>query len=148
MSFDHDLFSFVDSTLDKWPLIMITSPKDARFLSPTKEPIKRMLYSTHVRVLVFSPENIRSVEILIDGLPLLSPVPVNGGPLFISPWEPNKYSSGLHDITVQAVDDTGRTSNAAHSFSLDGTISHLDNLPQLLLLTDLRSLVIISPTDL
>ena len=49
MAVDHDLFSFVDKKFPEMPVILITNPKDARFIVPEKEPIERILKSTHIR---------------------------------------------------------------------------------------------------
>jgi len=51
MVIDHDLISFQDINLDQWPVILITNPKDASFLVPTREPFQRISLSTHIRFL-------------------------------------------------------------------------------------------------
>lgn len=54
------------------------------------------------RLLVFSPHDITSVRISIDNTPLSSKVEHVEGPLYVSLWQPDLYSSGLHRITVVA----------------------------------------------
>ena len=49
LAFDHDLFSFMDTTLRQWPLVLVTSPKDAHFSLAHREPLGRMRRSSHVR---------------------------------------------------------------------------------------------------
>ena len=49
IAFDHDLLSFADVTLDEWPLVLVTNPKDAHFMVPSREPVGRMRHSTHVQ---------------------------------------------------------------------------------------------------
>lgn len=141
MAIDHDLFSFVDTTVGTWPLVLVTNPKDAKFLSPSREPVQRMINSTHIRILVFSTVSIKSIQLLVDGQELPTPVAVNGGPLYVSPWQSSKYLLGLHYIEVTVLDDVGRTSVYSQQFSLDGTVPTINQLPQMLLLTDLHSLV-------
>lgn len=141
MAFDHDLFSFVDTTLGVWPLVLVTNPKDARFLAPSREPTERMSKSSHIRILVFSTVDIESVELELDGSALPVAVAVNGGPLYVSPWQPSVYAFGLHDLKVIAQDVAGRKTIYTHKFSLDGTLLAIEKLPHLLLLTDLHSLV-------
>lgn len=46
---DHDLVSFVDTSLHQWPLVLITNPKPAQFVIPHTEPLARMAFSSHVR---------------------------------------------------------------------------------------------------
>ncbi len=141
MAFDHDLFSFVDVSLGRWPVVLVTNPKNAQFLAPSREPVQRMANSSHIRMLVFSPRNITSVWLEIDGQKHFTPVAVDGGPLYVSPWQPSVYEFGLHTLKVVAVDASGSSVTYVQPFSLDGTSLPLEMLPQLLLLTDLRSLV-------
>jgi hypothetical protein len=141
MAFDHDLFSFTDTTLDKWPLILVTNPKNAKYLVPTKEPTQRMLNSTHIRILVFSTARIFSVEVEINGLIMPTPDIVDDGPLYVLPWRPHDYAVGVHEIRVVAIDGVNRVTVFTQPFSLDDTLSPIAQLPQLLLLTDFHSLV-------
>ena len=52
MAIDHDMFSFPDTSLHHWPLILITNPINSQFVVPSQEPIGRMKYSTHIRYFV------------------------------------------------------------------------------------------------
>ena len=141
MAFDHDLLSFTDTALGKWPLVLLTNPKNAKFLVPSKEPTQRMLNSSHVRMLVFSTASIVSIEMEIDGMSLPPPAAVGGGPLYVSQWQPTNYAVGLHEIKVVVKDSADRVTVSTQPFSLDDTLSHIDKLPQLLILTDFHSLV-------
>ena len=101
LAVDHDLFSFTDTQLNQWPLVLITNPKDARFTVHTREPSRRMARSTHIRLLAFSPEPISEVSVSVDGEILLDDAKsVTGGPLYTVPWQPEKYVAGLHTISV------------------------------------------------
>lgn len=51
------------------------------------------------RILVFSVAPIREVHVTIDGSPWGIAYPV-GGPLYVVPWDPSVFSSGLHTISV------------------------------------------------
>ena len=141
MAFDHDLFSFVDMPVGQWPLVLVTNPKNARFLAPTREPVQRMLNSSHIRMLVFSPHEITSIQLKIDGQKHFTPVAIDGGPLYVSPWTPKDYEFGLHTLQVLAIDSLGRSATFTQPFSLDGTPLPFEVIPQLLLLTDFGSLV-------
>ena len=140
MAIDHDLFSFVDTRLDNWPLVLITNPKDSHFSVPGREPLGRILNSTHVRMLIFSPYGVTSVRVWLDGRPLPAATVVQEGPLYTTPWDPGLVVRGLHTITV-VVEDKQKSINLSHQFTLDGHhIPPLERLPQLLLLTDFKSL--------
>jgi hypothetical protein len=45
------MFSFTDEIYGRanWPVVLITNPKDARFIIPKHEPLGRMQKSTHIR---------------------------------------------------------------------------------------------------
>ena len=60
---------------------------------------------THVhtlahRILAFSPHPIVSVEVWLNGKLVSMATPVNGGPLFVLPWQPDLYMKGTHSIYV------------------------------------------------
>ena len=46
---DHDLVSFSDVTYGKWPVVVITNPKDAHYGIRAHEPLTRIRKSTHIR---------------------------------------------------------------------------------------------------
>jgi hypothetical protein len=142
MAIDHDLFSFVDTRLDHWPLVLVTNPKDSRFSVPGREPLARIRHSTHVRVLAFSPYGVKSVRVWLDGRPLPPATGDQEGPLYTTPWDPSRLASGLHSITVVVEDKEGNVANSSQQFTLDGSYlsTPLERLPQLLLLTDFKSL--------
>lgn len=119
MAFDHDMLSFSDVQFGEWPVILITNPKSARFLAPGHEPDQKMVHSSHIRLLIFSPSIIRYVKVEIDEVPLGSAKAVDGGPLFVLPWKPERYTSGLHVITVRVKDGAGRFGTTTQEFSLD-----------------------------
>jgi len=52
LAFDHDLFSFTDTTLRQWPLVLVTNPQGRSFLPPAlREPLRRDVRTirSHVR---------------------------------------------------------------------------------------------------
>lgn len=137
---DHGLFSFVDVRHRDWPIVLITNPKNALYQSPRREPLSAMLSSTHIRILVFSPSKVLSVQLKIDKEPLRQAIPV-GGPLFVSPWKAAEFSSGLHYIHVTVVDADGREKEVQQAFSLDGTKLQYDFLARILLMLSFTALM-------
>ncbi|CAH1408269.1 unnamed protein product [Nezara viridula] len=131
---DHGLFSFVDVKHNDWPIVLVTNPKHALFKS-IREPLGGMLTSTHVRLLAFSPDEIISVRIKIDSESWENALPVSG-PLYVVPWEPQKYSSGMHNIYVEVLDKSGRDITVEHPFSLDGSKLQFNFFPRMLLMID------------
>lgn len=53
------------------------------------------------RFLAFSSSPIESTFVEIDGSPLELPATQVEGPLFACQWDPDKYSSGIHSMTVK-----------------------------------------------
>ncbi|XP_064426633.1 transmembrane protein 62 isoform X7 [Mirounga angustirostris] len=102
-AFDHDLFSFADLVFGEWPVVLITNPKSLLYSCARHEPLKRLLHSTHIRVLAFSLSSITSVTVTIDGVHLGQAIHLSG-PIFILKWNPRNYSNRTHNIevTVQA----------------------------------------------
>ncbi|KAI5751349.1 hypothetical protein M8J77_006623 [Diaphorina citri] len=137
-AFDHGLFSFVDVPHGQWPVILITNPKHAQFLSP-REPVKSMLHSKHIRILVFSPADIREVSIRLDSDTEWSPCRHVSGPLYVHQWDPSLYSEHIHTLHVRAVDVTGSTTTQSQPFSLDGTRIPFQFLPRLLLMVNVTT---------
>ncbi|CAI9549796.1 unnamed protein product [Staurois parvus] len=135
-AFDHDLFSFIDLQHDEWPAILITNPKSALYTNPAVEPLKRIQHSTHIRVLVFSPDPIISVKVFIDGIEL-GDAENSSGPLYVLEWSAEAYITGLHEIKVQVKDAAERKQTRSHLFSLEDDVSVSFSLfPSLILLTD------------
>ena len=118
---DHSIFSFTDIRLDEWPVIVITNPKAAKFVMPKIEAVNRIQFSTHIRVLVFSRSNLTRVTLEINDEEEVVMTRVKSSPLFVSQWNPSKYSSGLHRMTVKAKDEGNNVNQVTQYFSLDGS---------------------------
>lgn len=149
---DHDLISFVDVELPlkeiealphnqpalhdgqkiQWPtkiraapIVLITNPKDARFILGTKEPYHRPRKSSHIRFLVFSedsPSDLR-VSITVDEKrhPFRAEyVGTDQLPLWVSAWEPNDFDDlETHTLRVSVTDANGQIGEAAVVFRMD-----------------------------
>ncbi|CAG0923849.1 unnamed protein product [Notodromas monacha] len=64
---DNGLLSHATVHFGQWPIVLVTNPKDARYLLPLHEPLDLMRTSTHIRVLVFSLGEVTEVRCRIDG---------------------------------------------------------------------------------
>eukprot|EP01156_Anaeramoeba_ignava_P005683 Anaeramoba_ignava/a2962_389.p1 GENE.a2962_389~~a2962_389.p1 ORF type:complete len:681 (-),score=104.28 a2962_389:142-2184(-) len=124
-AFDEDIFSFIDTDIDHTdPIILITNPKDCRYLSP-REPLEKIKYSQNIRALVFSPIGFDSTTIAkatcqIDGntvssnMTKISDVPL----MYTAPWDPNRYAGETHDIAIHLMDKNGNIiTSQSQSFS-------------------------------
>lgn len=88
---DHGMFSFVDQSLDDgWPIVLTTTPKDARWLL-AKEPLGVLTQCKHIRTLVYSVHNITSVSVSIDGAAPQEMSAVGSAGLYTAPWNPASY---------------------------------------------------------
>ncbi|NXE07996.1 TMM62 protein, partial [Lophotis ruficrista] len=134
--FDHDLFSFADLNFEEWPVVLITNPKSFLYSSSAHEPLDKILYSTHIRILAFSPYVVISVEVYIDGVHLGNAHQVSG-PLYVLKWSPQNYSEGFHHIDVTVQDASGRISTRGHIFAMEENLSlKFGFWPSFILLTD------------
>lgn len=135
LAVDHDLLSFTDEQLGNWPLVIITNPKHALFLSP-KEPTSQIAKSTHIRILVFSPDKVEEVTVYIDNSYVGKAEHIEG-PLFVLKWEPSKYDTGLHNIKVTVEDVFSREKVISQPFSIDGTQPGFAIVPRLILMLNI-----------
>ncbi len=53
---------YSDETHNEWPVVLVTNPKDARFLAPSVEPVQKIRLSTEIRILAFSIRYRRSTS--------------------------------------------------------------------------------------
>uniref|UniRef100_A0A8C2YDG4 Transmembrane protein 62 n=1 Tax=Coturnix japonica TaxID=93934 RepID=A0A8C2YDG4_COTJA len=136
LAFDHDLLSFVDLTFEEWPAVLITNPKSSLYSSSFHEPLVKILYSTHIRILAFSPAAITSVAVYIDGVHLGNAHQASG-PLYVLKWSPKNYSEGAHQIDVTVQDAAGRIITQSHIFSMEENRPlRFGFWPSVILLTD------------
>ncbi|KAJ4435764.1 hypothetical protein ANN_18383, partial [Periplaneta americana] len=136
VAIDHGLLSFIDVLHRDWPVALVTNPKHALFVMPTREPLHRILQSTHIRVLGFSLSPIESVAVKIDDGVWLHCTHIRG-PLYVHPWNPNLYTTGIHDIHVLIKDEAGREKVTTQPFSLDGTRISFRLLPRIVLMSNI-----------
>ncbi|KAJ1674350.1 hypothetical protein EV182_003458, partial [Spiromyces aspiralis] len=169
---DHDLISFADVQLplspipypnpQSWlksplsiqkvdpvphpPVVLVTNPKDSRYIIPNHEPLERINRSTFIRILVWADTAVDSVHAFIDGVPLTEPATYRGlnmtvaerwkttannrhyTPLWVIPWDPAQYEDGReHTLVVVATDRDGKVGEQQVLFRLDGRRIPLNN---------------------
>ncbi|RIA89427.1 Metallo-dependent phosphatase-like protein [Glomus cerebriforme] len=158
LAIDHDLVSFADIELplneiplkipppsapgfsvlpEKIafpPVILVTNPKDSRYLMKYHEPVNRIKDSSHVRLLIWSDHDIEEIEIFLDGKKHNEQVIYRGNskedkdyiPLWVSPWNPKQFDdSKEHYIVVKARDKMGQKGESKVIFRVDGERSDM-----------------------
>ncbi|GAB1606623.1 transmembrane protein 62-like [Argonauta hians] len=120
LAIDHDILSFTDEEINTWPLVLITNPKHALFMATKHEPLYRIATSTHIRILAFSPNPIKYVNVSINDVFLGTAQHVKDM-LFVLPWQPAVYSKGLHTISVSVADWRRNNRTVQQPFSVDNT---------------------------
>lgn len=136
LAVDHDLLSFVDAKLGEWPIVLITNPKDAQFLTVSHEPVESIWQSTHIRILVFSHETVSDVHVYIDK-DYLGQATHGAGPLFTLPWEPQFIGAGLHTIRVDVMTNSETVTKVEQLFSVDGSMPDFAFWPRFLLMMNI-----------
>ncbi|KAF9898351.1 Transmembrane protein 62, partial [Lobosporangium transversale] len=131
------------------PVVVVSNPKDSRYLIPKHEPVNRIATSTHIRFLVWTDnqvpdgdhEYIRKdikIEILIDGKIHENPARFAGTraedksadndflPLYVSEWDPQRYNDGEdHRLEIKIMDRFGRVGSSNTLFRVDGERSDM-----------------------
>lgn len=138
--FDNGLFSFADVKLGKWPLAVITNPKNILHNNPFKENIALQSGSSHIRILAFSTSKITHCKIRLNGVSDWIKCEQKTENFFTVPWDPAIFSRGKHKIEVLIGDAEGRIFNQEQYFSLDGSRVHFDFLAKFILMSDVTTL--------
>eukprot|EP01080_Neovahlkampfia_damariscottae_P011835 gene11835-5165_t len=124
LAFDHDIFSFKDFYFNQFPVILVTNPKEAKYLSEN-EPTYKIGNSTHIRMLIFSEGRINKIQVFIDQIELKEQINFIGNNMFVMAWDVSKYSKGIHWIKVIAEDSKENKNFVEYQFSLDGSVPQL-----------------------
>ncbi|KAH9426895.1 Transmembrane protein 62 [Dermatophagoides pteronyssinus] len=150
VAIDHGLFTFANYYYrphQQQPLIVITNPRSILHQMEHLEPFWRTANSTHIRTLIFSHRPIINVKAYITKQQKFNPnefvekfeLKHVHGYLWVSPWSPKKYASGLYFITVITSDDH-YSNQLTVPFSLDRSKSEFSFLARLLLRFDFRTI--------
>ncbi|CAG8577725.1 8687_t:CDS:2, partial [Cetraspora pellucida] len=159
LAIDHDLISFIDvqlplpeiplktppspaegfsvlpEKLPYPPIILITNPKGSAYSMKYREPVHRIKYSTHIRMLIFSDHDIDTINIFLDGKAHDQNVHYKGNsrnnngylPLWTSQWDPSKFDDGKdHVIVVKALDISGQVGESRVIFRVDDKRSNMN----------------------
>ena len=118
LAVDHGKLSFTDVKFDDWPIALVTYPKDTKFMMPSKENYSHYEENT-IKVLVFHKINISKVIIGIDMETEVEASAVDGGPLYVLPWDAGKFKKGAHRITVKVVDENKTVKEFQQDFTLN-----------------------------
>ncbi|XP_025424702.1 transmembrane protein 62-like isoform X2 [Sipha flava] len=123
LAFDQGSFTFIDVRHGQWPIILVTNPKipwlTIRDMETEEDKKKNLKF---IRILAFSVDPIKHVLVQINKeYKWKNCSKVEGSPLFITEWDSNDYSSGLHVINVKVEDIQGRIHIVSQPFSLDNS---------------------------
>jgi len=116
LAVDDGKLSFKDVKYNQWPITLITNPKDIQFMLPTKE---NYTLDNTIRVLVFHNQEIKRVTVGINDEEEMEANSVDEGPLYILPWNADKYSDGVHRITVRVLDAEDKETLTEQEFTLN-----------------------------
>ncbi|KAJ3380329.1 Transmembrane protein 62, partial [Lobulomyces angularis] len=118
------------------PVVLITNPKDNKFILEKREPVNKLSEFNFIRVLIYSPFSVDSVQIFLNGELHKERVYYHGIgksmenfadetepylPLWISPFNFKELDPhSIYNILVVVNDSLGNTANASVNFRLDG----------------------------
>jgi Icc-related predicted phosphoesterase len=104
---DNDIFSFSEAIQGNWPAGIITNPTDSRFYS-TRSPLIKMRTDQELRTLIFDPNpSTISAVAKIDGVSIGNLTNKEGN-LWTINWDPSKYSSKKHTLTIEIISSSGK----------------------------------------
>ncbi|KAI9222488.1 Metallo-dependent phosphatase-like protein, partial [Blastocladiella britannica] len=120
-------------TVAQPPVLVVTHPKDGRFVIPRREPIARRRSDGQrpIRLFAFSAGNNVSFVVTLDGTPMdtkprFEGTPGSSMPLWTIPWDPSMYEAAaslpaIHTLRIVATDHaTNLTSTHETVFRMDG----------------------------
>lgn len=135
-AFDHGLFSFIDIKHKDWPIILVTNPKDSMLNIEKKEDPSLQVKSTHIRILLFDPEEIISCKVQIDDEQFKDCHNITKN-LYVREWQPDRYKKGQHRINVVVTTADGRRKSISQQFALDNTNRGFPTIAKMILKTNL-----------
>ena len=118
LAVDQGKLSFTDFKFNEWPVALVTYPKDVHFMNPAKEDLNNY-QENNIRVLIFHNKQITQVLISVNGGDDMEAEDVEGGPLYILPWDSEKYKTGVHFIRVRVMDEENNEKLFEQKFSLN-----------------------------
>ena len=118
LAIDNGLLSFTDVKHGDWPVVLITNPKNSKYVAPRVEKLENILVSDVVRILAFSPHGISSVSVQLnkEDWKLCQKEKEN---IFTVQWEPSQYVGSINVIRVEVVDGFGETREISQSFVVE-----------------------------
>ena len=117
LAVDDGKLSFVDVKFGDWPIILVTYPKDTRYMMASKEDYGTYQRNT-LRVLVFNNTRLDRVQIAVDGGEAFEASRQGAGPLYLLPWDSTAYTAGVHDVTVTVLSEGGQQKTVSQQFTL------------------------------
>eukprot|EP00727_Mastigamoeba_balamuthi_P007355 m51a1_g324 hypothetical protein (871) ;mRNA; f:447384-451904 len=124
LALDSGRMTIRDTELGEWPLVLVTNPKSAKFLSADEPALSRSPNST-LRILIWNDSPIVGVVVKISGEVVASGVYAEGehtSPVYVFPWDASSVPGGSHRIEVVVADSAGHNRSSTDWFSLDGTV--------------------------
>ncbi|XP_014050901.2 transmembrane protein 62 isoform X1 [Salmo salar] len=88
----------------------------------TRENTKLYPHQVSPLILAFSDAPVTAVHVSVDGVEMGKGQSA-GGPLYVVPWEPSLYLTGLHTVTVKVKDAVGRSTFREQLFTLEEDLS-------------------------
>ena len=122
MALDHGILSWTDvqyHVSSTWPVTLVTWPPRVDTVAGDREPLYKLISSTHVRMLVFSDIKIMEVTVRMEDGVLLD-CDLQSGPLWTCPWRPGNYARGSRVMVVEVEDEFGEIHVTRHVFNLEG----------------------------
>ncbi|XP_050421603.1 transmembrane protein 62-like isoform X2 [Adelges cooleyi] len=133
LAFDRGSLTFTDIRHGKWPVILVTNPKLPWLrVNGMETDEDRIANNNYIRILAFSLDPIENVLVKIDKeLEWKQCIGVgNASSMYVTEWNANDYSRGIHNIHVRVEDIQGRVHEISQMFTLDDTVPVIKHFTQ------------------
>ena len=143
---EPNVFIFSDNVAGDWPVVLVSNPKQSKFLAPAVEPVQKIRESKEIRILAFSPFGVSSVQVRINKSNWKKCSKHNSvSDLYVLPWNPKELISvsKKHFLEVSVQDSGGNQKTIQFEFQLDfdQILDEYSLYARMILMSDVQSIL-------
>ena len=138
------MFFFSDNIAKEWPVVLVTNPKQSKFMAPAVEAVQKIRESKEIRILAFSPFDVRHVQVKINSGRWETCREHNSVPdLYTLPWNPGDLTSTKQTLQVIVEDSIGnkKTLNMQFQTNFDQIPDEYSLYARMILMSDVLSIL-------
>ncbi|XP_023332725.1 transmembrane protein 62 [Eurytemora carolleeae] len=144
LAIDNGILTFSDNIAKEWPVVLVTNPKQSKFMAPAVEAVQKIRESKEIRILAFSPFGVRHVQVKINSGRWETCSKHNSVPdLYTLPWNPGDLTSTKQTLQVIVEDYIGnkKTLNMQFQTNFDQIPDEYSLYARMILMSDVLSIL-------